>query len=448
MPKQAMSSSEPTPLALAGFASPAFAIAALGLPLSAILPPLYAELGLSLTVVGTVFMLMRFFDGLTDPVFGVLGDRISTRWGRRRPAIVAAVPFLMIGVYLAFFPSNTPNAPELVISLLILYIGWTVFTIAHVAWASELTSNYDGRSRVMSYLQYFGLIGSVVVLLIPVGVGIWVPNATMADRAQMMGLLILCALPVVTAIALFSTPEKPPSNVSQPPWQEAWQIFRRSAALRRLLFADLLTGLQGGINGAVHFFFVIHVLLLPKSAALFLIAIFLTGVLCVPVFVRASYRFSKHRALCFGAIQSSFATAFLFVLPSNSFWLTLLLYIFIGINFGASAFLMRAMMADIVDEDHVAIGVERSALFYSILTLTPKLGSALAVGLVYPLLQWVGFDPTGVNSPETLAGVRFVVALAPTLVTASVVLIMWNYPLDRATQQSIRTKLDRMQPAN
>jgi Na+/melibiose symporter-like transporter len=196
----------------------------------------------------------------------------------------------------------------------------------------------------MSYLQYFGLIGSVVVLLIRVGVGVWVPNATMADRAQMMGLLILCALPVVTTIALLSTPEKPASNVNQPRWQEAWQIFRRSAALRRLLFADLLTGLQGGINGAVHFFFVIHVLLLPQSAALFLIAIFLTGVLCVPIFVKASYRFSKHRALCFGD-NSSFATAFLFVLPPNSFWLTLLLYVFIGINSRASAFLMRAMMA-------------------------------------------------------------------------------------------------------
>ena len=441
-----MSPPEPKSLALAGFASPAFAIAALGLPLSAILPPLYAELGLSLTVVGTVFMLMRLFDGLTDPVFGVLGDRIHTRWGRRRPAIVAAVPFLMIGVYLAFFPSSPVTQAKLIVSLLILYIGWTVFTIAHVAWASELTSSYDGRSRVMSYLQYFGLTGSVVVLLIPAAAGIWIPNATMADRAQMMGLLILIALPVVTTIALLSAPEKPRSNDDHPPWQDAWKIFKRSAALRRLLLADLLTGLQGGINGAVHFFFVIHVLLLPTSAALFLIAIFLTGVLCVPIFVKASYRFSKHRALCFGAIQSSFATALLFVLPPNSFWLTLLLYIFIGINFGASAFLMRAMMADIVDEDHVFTGVERSALFYSILTLTPKLGAALAVGFVYPLLEWVGFNPSGSNSPETLEGVRLVVALTPTLVTAIVALIMWTYPLDRAAQQSIRAKLDAVSP--
>ena len=441
-----MSLPEPKSLALAGFASPAFAVGALGLPVVVILPPLYAELGLSLTVVGTVFMLMRFFDGLSDPVFGVLGDRIQTRWGRRRPAIVVAVPILMIGVYRAFFPSSPATEADLFISLLIFYVGWTVFTIAHVAWASELTPSYDGRSRVMSYLQYFGLTGSVVVLLVPVAVGVWIPNATMADNARMMGLLALVVLPVVTAIALVSAPEKLGSNINHPAWQEAWKIFRRSAALRRLLVADLLTGVQGGLNGAVHFFFVINVLLLPKSASLFLVAVFVTGVLCVPVFLKASNRFSKHRALCFGAIQSSFATVLLFFLPANSFWLTLLVYIFIGINFGASAFLMRAMMADIVDEDHLFTGVERSALFYSILTLTPKLGSALAVGLIYPLLEWVGFNPTIVNSPETLAGVRFIVALTPTLVTVCVAMIMWNYPLDRTVQQSTRAMLDATQP--
>ncbi len=64
---------------LAGFASPAFALTALGLPVVAILPPLYAELGMSLTVVGTIFMVARFFDVFTDPVFGVLGDRVRTR---------------------------------------------------------------------------------------------------------------------------------------------------------------------------------------------------------------------------------------------------------------------------------------------------------------------------------------------------------------------------------
>lgn len=416
-------------------------MAALGIPVAAILPPLYAELGLSLTVVGTVFMLTRFFDGFTDPVFGVLGDRIHTRWGRRGPAILLSIPFLLFGVYRVFLPDSPASESDLLISMLILYVGWTMFTLAHTAWASELTTTYDGRSRVMSYLQYFGLAGSIGVLMMPLLVDVFVTDATMAMRAEAMGWLILVTLPVLTLIAFTSIPEQAVPQASQPPWQETWKIFKRSAALRRLLVADLLTGVQGGVNGAVHFFFVIHVLLLPSSASLFLVVIFVMGFISVPLFLKLSYRFNKHRALCFGAILSSFATLSLLFLPASSFWLTLLVFMAIGVNVGGSSFLMRSMMADIVDEDRAETGAERSALFYSILTLTPKLGAALAVGLVYPMLDWVGFTATGTNTEETISGVRMVVAFTPTVVTICVALVLWNYPLDRDSQKQIRERL-------
>ncbi len=433
---------EPRPVPLIGFASPAFAIGALTLPLSVILPPLYAELGLSLTVVGTIFMVTRFFDGFTDPVFGILGDRINTKWGRRRPAIVVAIPLIMIGVYLLFFPSKPISEYKLLIAMLILYVGWTLYTLAHTAWASELSEDYDGRSRVMSYLQYFGLVGMVIVLLIPVVVDMFTPDATMLQRAEPMGWMILITLPLLTAIAIISIKEKPAVSVQQPAWHEAWRIFKDSAALRKLLIADLLSGFQAGVNGAVHFFFVIHVLLLPKAASLFIVVIFIAGLFCVPIFLKLSYKLSKHHALCIGAFTQLVATSFLIFIPESSFGLALVVYALIGANFGASTFLMRSMMADIVEEDTARSGAKRSALFYSILTLTPKLGAALAVGLVYPMLQWVGFDPKALNSAEVLQNVRYVVALTPMAASLGILWALWNYPIGRSVQLSVKPNID------
>ena len=154
-------------LRLGAFASPAFTIAALGLPISIFLPPLYAELGISLTVIGMIFMLTRVFDVITDPLFGWLGDKLETRWGRRRPAIIAAVPFLGAGVYFAFFPGESASPVTLFLSMLLLYAGWTAFTISHTAWASELSENYDERSRIMGMLQIFGLLGTLLVAILP-----------------------------------------------------------------------------------------------------------------------------------------------------------------------------------------------------------------------------------------------------------------------------------------
>ena len=79
---------------LMAFSAPAVPISALGLPLSVYLPPFYAAIvGLDLATVGIVFMLARFWDIFTDPSLGLLGDRFNTRWGRRKPWIVASVPF-------------------------------------------------------------------------------------------------------------------------------------------------------------------------------------------------------------------------------------------------------------------------------------------------------------------------------------------------------------------
>ncbi len=428
-------------LKLAAFASPAFTIAALGLPIVAILPPLYAELGLGLTAVGAIFMITRFFDVFTDPLFGVLGDRVNSRWGRRKPALVVAVPITAYGVYRVFMPSLPVTQGDLLIAMLVLYVGWTMLTLAHTAWASELSTDYDQRSRIMGTLQFFGLLGAVLVLLVPTIVDMIVPDAGMQLRSRLMGWLILISLPAFCIIAVMSVEDRRATNIPQLPWREALRSIIENRALRRLLLADLLMGLQGGINGSVHFFFIGQVLLLPQSASLFLVVIFITGLLCVPLFMRVSYHIGKHRTLCWGAILSSCATATLFFIPAGAFWITLAVYVLIGINFGAKDFLMRSMMADVIDVDRVNVGAERSAVYYSMLTLTAKLGFALAVGIIYPILDWVGFDPATANDATTIDGVRLVVATSPTLVTICVAIIMWGFPIDRVRQQQLRAQL-------
>jgi len=77
------------------------------------------------------------------------------------------------------------------------------------------------------------------------------------------------------------------------------------------------------------------------------------------------------------------------------------------------------------------------------LTLTAKLGFAIAVGVIYPLLDLVGFDPSGTNDQATLDGVRWLVASSPTLVTLSVAMIMWRFPIGREEQRALRRKLEK-----
>ena len=426
---------------LAAFSSPASTLAALGLPIVIFLPPLYAEAGLGLSLVGSIFMLTRVFDVVSDPVFGVLGDRIDTRWGRRKPALALSIPLLMYGVYHVFFPGDAPTASNLLVSMLILYVGWTMFTLAHTAWASELSTSYDTRSHIMGTVHFFSLLGTIIVLLLPFALDQLSVNATMTDRAGIMGSFILITLPLFTAIALVSTREPVRTRTTPLPWQEAFASLIENRPLRRLLVADLLLGIQAGINGAVHFFFIGQVLSMPEHASTYLLVLFVSGLVCIPIFVRLSYRIGKHRSLCVSTLMTAIGTSSLLFVPPESFWLTFIIYLFVGISIGSKDFLMRSIMADVIDQDKVNTGVDRSALYYSMLTLTAKIGLAASVGIIYPMLDWVGFDPTGENASSTLDGVRIVVASSPTLLLFLVAIVMIRFPLGKSQQEALRTRL-------
>ena len=82
---------------LAALGSPALPLAAMSIPLMVYLPPYYAsEMGLGLGAVGTIFMVTRLWDMVTDPLMGVISDRFPSRWGRRRHWLVIATPLIMM----------------------------------------------------------------------------------------------------------------------------------------------------------------------------------------------------------------------------------------------------------------------------------------------------------------------------------------------------------------
>src|SRR3546814_16731882 len=82
-------------------------MAVIGLPLAIYIPPFYSgTLGLSLTAVGVILMLARLSDVIVDPFLGRWSARTPTRWGRRRPWLVAGVLVMGIPSLMLFFPPS------------------------------------------------------------------------------------------------------------------------------------------------------------------------------------------------------------------------------------------------------------------------------------------------------------------------------------------------------
>ena len=145
-------------------------LAVIGYPLSIWIPAHYSGgLGISLAVVGTILMLARLTDVVTDPLIGEISDRWRTRIGRRRPWLLIGLPVMMLGTYMLFIPPEDVGILYFLIWLTVFFLGSTMIALPHRAWGAELSPEYHQRSRVTAAREFYilaGLLGAAFVPMI------------------------------------------------------------------------------------------------------------------------------------------------------------------------------------------------------------------------------------------------------------------------------------------
>ena len=438
-----MAESTPSPLRMAGFALPALPLNAALTALFVFLPPLYAEYGgLTAATVGSVFLFAKLFDMVTDPIFGLAADRLETRWGRRRPWLALSVPILMVSLYRLYLPPEAAGYGYFVGWLIVMYVGWTLATVSHTAWALELSSDYDRRSRITAILQVAVMIGAIIVSLIPAIMERF-GTPTFEARTAAIGMFLVISLPITVIIALFSIRE--PSVKRQPPmsWKSV-SIVLQSAALFRLMFANALLTFSTYFVQGLFVFFVSYTLRLEESVGTILLFLIVGGLVCLPLWVKLSQTWSKHKTVQVAVLFGTLSPLFLLVLPPGEAVLTGLAFFLIGVNTSANEFLPRSMMADVSDEDAAKSGSNRMGLYYALLQFSSKLAAGLAVFIGFSFLTIFGFDPVlGTdNSADALERIRYLIVALPMAAYAIVIFLMWRYPITRERQQELRRLIE------
>jgi len=188
-------------------------------------------------------------------------------------------------------------------------------------------------------------------------------------------------------------------------------------------------------------FFVGHVLKLPKHASALLLVYFVAGIVGIPVWMRLSYRFGKHRTLALGMFYSCSTLALALLWQPGDYWPFMVGNVLFGAGYGAAPVLLRSITADITDADNLESGSQRTGLFYALLAMTNKVGYALSVGITYPLLSFIGFDPKIENTPLATERLRWMFVGLPVLALGAAGLAMWSFPLDEQRQAELRKML-------
>lgn len=94
--------------------------------------------GVSAIAVGTIMMVSRIFDGISDVIMGVIVDRTKSRFGKARPWLLRmCVPFAISGVLLFSVPTSWAQTPKLVY-VFITYnlVSTIIFTAINVPYSA------------------------------------------------------------------------------------------------------------------------------------------------------------------------------------------------------------------------------------------------------------------------------------------------------------------------
>jgi Na+/melibiose symporter-like transporter len=428
---------------LAAFAGPCLPYAAVGLPLAVTLPAFYSQyVGLSLGAVGTAFLAVRLIDIFFDPVVGWGMDRTRSKWGPYRTWLTIGTPVLMLAVWAIFFVQPGAGFGYLFGWLLVLYLGFSITTLAQLAWGAVLAPEYDQRSRLYGWWQAANIVGVLIALFIPtlvmkLGLG------TYEDGVRDMGWFILISLPLTLLVAVLIAPE--PQTVKARPHGalKAWVALFRRQAVRKVLVCDLYLGIAPGITGALLFFYFESIKGFDRGQSqIFMVLYFVAGLIAAPFWSWLAVRLGKDRALQIASLAFAVLYAAVGFLPAGNFTVTAIGLFIAGLPYAAGLLLTRAMMADVADEVRLETGEDRMGLLFSLLSLTTKAGYAISVGTLI-ILGWVQYNqtPGAANSALALTTLQVLFLAVPTVLLVASALALKAYPLNAVRHAQVRAEL-------
>ncbi|WP_420405338.1 MFS transporter [Nisaea sp.] len=433
-------------LPLLAYGFPGLPLAALGVPLFIFLPAFYAqERGLNLAAVGLVLLVARLWDAVSDPVIGLLSDRIATRFGRRKPWLIAGTPLTCLAVYMLFVPPEGAGVLHLFAWSAALYLGWTMVQLPYTAWGAELSSDYHERSRITAFRETLVVLGTLLASGMPAAISAAGGDSGLGQVMSVLAIFLILALPLSVLLATGLVPEASP--VASPRPQPSIRL-RAGAALLfrnkpflRLILAYLLNGLANGLAATLFVLFVQKGLELPDSVDTLLLIYFLLGITGVPLWLLVSHRIGKHRAWSAAMLLNSAIFATVPLLGPGDYIGFLAVCIGTGLCLGADLVLPPSMQADVVDVDTAEGGSARTGLYFALWGMATKLALALAVGIAFPVLDLAGFDAAGENAPSALLTLTLLYGAAPVVLKLAAIAIMRGFPITAERQAALRRKI-------
>ena len=396
--------------------------------------------GLEAAAVGTMFLLVRFWDALADIFAGRLVDRTSTRWGKFRPFLLfGSLPLLLLSVAVFSVPDGLSEGEALVyayVSYAILGLAYSLVNIPYGSMATAMTQRPEERAKLATF-RVFG--SNLTILMLALVVAPQIKGSD--DLQQSLTTTTLAFVVVGFALYLFTfltAREQVERDVAKVTGRQTIDTLKQNRPLLLLCLSSLafLVGMFAlqtvgiyyarDVLGDANYYIILTI---AQTAGTFLAAAF------VPLIVRTVGK--KQGYLSFGAV-AIVAGIGLAVAPASTPIIAFICYFVIGIGLGGVNTLMWALEADTVEYGEWKTGIRTEGATYSVFSFTRKMGQAIGGAAAAYTIGFGGYVAQSETQPDSaINAIKIAAGVVPAAVVFIALAIMFAYPLTESRFREI-----------
>ncbi len=359
---------------------------------------------------GIALALPRIVDAFTDPWVGNWSDNTRSRFGRRRPFMLAGVILCAFILPLLWTPfglatlgnpwfSNVPFLYIVVVGSL-LACSHTLFVVPYTALGFELTADYDERTQVLAWRMYLGLFGSLASgWLFRLAAADVFPN--IAAGALWVSLGVSVVVLITGLIPTLGCREAQPTTNQEP--FSFWATWRDTITNRpfAILFGAYVTVIVALFSAqSIAPLLIQHYVFHSSEKAIGAFQGWMASLavalsyLSLWLIAKISERTSKRTAMISGLTLVFLGTAGNFI-SMDPRWPGMMYLTgavtFLGLQ--GCWLMVSSMVADVCDDDDLKTGRRREGMFSALIGFALKVAQGITFGIGGYLATAAGYDP-------------------------------------------------------